>query len=199
MPPLRTPGAEHLAASPYCPDMAAPGAWQRHSGRIVCETEHIRLHRDRVTGPGRERGDYDWVETADQVRVAATSTVDGRLLFIDQDHYLVGRMLQLPGGSVDPGENNREAAARELDHETGLHGGAWTYHGAVHGLPGLSPARIHLWSARDLRQGPTCLEANEADITVVRLLPAEAAAAVRNGRITCAASVALVLATMPST
>lgn len=149
----------------------------------------FQAHRDEVTGPDGRRGDYDWVQAPDQVRVAAL--VDGQLLLVEQYHYLAGALWQLPGGAVDPDDDDAlSAARRELAEETGYHGGTWIGHGFLHPLPGLTNCRVHLWRVDQPTSGPTAAESSEADLRVP--LP-EAVAAVREGRLRCAPSAALVL------
>ncbi|MCO8303617.1 MULTISPECIES: NUDIX domain-containing protein [Streptomyces] len=55
--------------------------------------------------------------TADVV----TLTPDGNVLLIERDWPPYEGAWALPGGHVDPGESSREAAARELAEETGVH------------------------------------------------------------------------------
>jgi len=172
--------------------MSHEAPWTQHETTVVCVTEHLRIHRDMVTRPDGHLGHYDWLETADQVRVAAL--VGDEILLIDQHHYLIGRTLQLPGGNVDRSENDRQAAERELRQETGYRGGSWTRRGAVHPVPALSRARVHLWYAEHLDAGRASPEPTERDLRVVRLPLPEAVRATQDGRITCAASTALILA-----
>ncbi|MGP3777087.1 NUDIX domain-containing protein (plasmid) [Streptomyces sp. SDT5-1] len=55
--------------------------------------------------------------TADVV----VTTTDGYVLLIERGFAPFKGQWALPGGHVDPGETSREAAARELAEETGVH------------------------------------------------------------------------------
>ena len=171
--------------------MSASSPWSTAARQIAYDATHLRVHRDQVTFPDGQEGGYDWFETADQVRVAAL--VGSNVLLIEQHHYLVGRSLQLPGGNVDPPEADLDAARRELVQETGYHGGTWHNHGYLHPLPGLSPVRIHLWSVRGLVAGPANPESTERDLKVMPFSLRAAVSAAMDGRVTCSASVALIL------
>ncbi|MFD8276756.1 NUDIX domain-containing protein [Streptomyces flaveolus] len=172
--------------------MEQRGPWTRYDATTPYRTPRFQVHRDEVTGPDGRRGDYDWVQAPDQVRVAAL--VGGKLLLIEQYHYLAGVLWQLPGGSVDPGEDDAlTAARRELAEETGYHGGTWIGHGFLHPLPGLTDCRVHLWHVDQPTSGSAATEASEADLKVLRVPLPEAVAAIREGRLRCAPSAALVL------
>jgi len=176
----------------YSP-MEIRGPWRRHAQEVLCGTSRLVAYRDEVTLPSGGPGSYEWVRVRDQVRVAAI--VDGRLLLVEQYHYLPERtMWQLPGGDMDPGDPHSEAAARrELVEETGYRDGHWTSRGTLHPMPGLTPARVHLWSAERLTAGTASPEPGEADLKVRHIPLEEAVLAASDGRIGCAASVALVL------
>jgi ADP-ribose pyrophosphatase len=167
------------------------GPWQELASEVVLSTPHFDVHRDRVERPDGSPGQYDWISAPDQVRVAAL--VADTILLIDQHHYLIGRTLQLPGGSLEGEEGSEVAARRELQQETGFHGGVWAGAGTVSPLPGLAPTRVHLWSARDLTPGTATPEPSERDLRVVRMTLAEARDAVLAGRVQCAASALLIV------
>ncbi|MGW6011684.1 NUDIX domain-containing protein [Streptomyces sp. NPDC055210] len=169
------------------------GPWLRHSRTRLHAASHLTAYRDEVTLPDGRAGHYDWVDVADQVRVAAL--VDGCLLVVEQYHYLSGPMWQLPGGSVEPDdEDSGTAARRELAEETGYFGGDWSKQGAPQPLPALTPARVHLWRATGLTPGTATPDPFETDLRIHHIPLEEALSAVRDGRIACAASAALVLA-----
>jgi 8-oxo-dGTP pyrophosphatase MutT (NUDIX family) len=167
------------------------GPWQTISSEVVWETRRLRVSRDKVINPSGCEIDYDWVAAGDQVRVAAL--VADRILVVEQHHYLAGRLLQLPGGRIEPEEGALASAKRELAEETGYRGGRWTSRGSLFPLPGLTPARVHLWIARNPRPGEPNLEPGEHDLQVHELRLSEAVAAVAAGRIRCAPSATLIL------
>lgn len=168
------------------------GPWTCHGRVPLCATPRLNAYRDEVTLPHGERGTYEWVQVPDQVRVAAF--VSGGLLVIEQYHYLTGQMWQLPGGAVDPADGgSRTAAQRELAEETGYLAGRWSDKGSLYALPGLTPARVHLWSTIDPTPSDAAPEPAEADLEVLHITLDEALLAVRDGRLRCAASAALVM------
>ncbi|MFC8145869.1 NUDIX domain-containing protein [Streptomyces paradoxus] len=168
------------------------GPWTRHGRVPLCATSRLTAYRDEVTLPHGGRGTYDWVQVPDQVRVAAL--VEGELLVVEQYHYLAGPMWQLPGGAVEPVDRSScTAAQRELAEETGYRGGRWGDKGSLYVLPGLTPARVHLWSTIDPTPSRAAPERAEADLLVRHVSVEEAMVAVRDGRLQCAASAALVM------
>lgn len=167
------------------------GPWRTLTTDVPYRGRRLRVHSDQVLNPSGARIGYDWVETDDQVRVAAL--VADRILVVEQHHYLVGPLLQLPGGRVEPNEEVLTSAKRELAEETGYRGGRWTSRGWLYPLPGLTKMRVHLWMVRNPRPGTPSLEPGEHDLRVHEIPIAEAAAAVAAGRVRCAPSAALIL------
>ncbi|MFJ8036064.1 NUDIX domain-containing protein [Streptomyces sp. NPDC096032] len=172
--------------------MEERGPWTQRASSLLCSTSHFGVMRDEVTRPDGLRDHYDWVDAPDQVRVAAL--INEHLLLIEQFHYLVGPLWQLPGGTVDAEDADPCAAARrELAEETGYTSGTWSDCGFLYPMPGLTGCRVHLWRADYLSPGLASPESAEADLQVRHVPLREAARAVRDGRIRCAPSAALVL------
>lgn len=75
---------------------------------------------------------------------------------------------ELPAGTLEPGEDPREAAPRELAEETGYHAATWAPLCRFHTSPGLSDEVMHAFVASDLAPGPTNLQPDERASVHVR-------------------------------
>ncbi|MFQ3347338.1 MAG: ADP-ribose pyrophosphatase [Candidatus Azotimanducaceae bacterium] len=92
------------------------------------------------------------LESVDWVNVVALDG-QGRSLMIRQFRFGVGyTTLETPGGMVDPGEDSKTAAARELLEETGYVSQQWTYLGAVEPNPAYHNNLCHHWLAEDVHK-----------------------------------------------
>ena len=95
------------------------------------------------------------LESVDWVNVVALDA-DGRSLMIRQYRFGVGySTLETPGGMVDPGEDSKTAAARELLEETGFASDNWSYLGAVEPNPAFHNHLCHHWLAQDVYRAQT--------------------------------------------
>jgi ADP-ribose pyrophosphatase len=108
---------------------------------------------------------------------------DQRICFVENYRVAVGQtLLELPAGTLEPGEAPAEAARRELAEETGYRAG-WLEHLLSFWMsPGILDERMHLYLAGALVPGAMALEAGED----IRPRPAtweEALEMVRRGQI----------------
>ena len=95
------------------------------------------------------------LESIDWVNVVALDA-NGRSLMIRQYRFGVGyTTLETPGGMVDPGEDSKTAAARELLEETGFASDNWSYLGAVEPNPAFHNHLCHHWLAQDVYRAQT--------------------------------------------
>jgi ADP-ribose pyrophosphatase len=109
---------------------------------------------------------------------------DGRLVLIHNYRIAVGQeLIELPAGTLDPGETAAQCAARELTEETGYRAARVEPLVSFYSSPGILSEQMHVFLATGLMPGPTAHEAGE-QIRVTPLAHAEALAAIRAGRIT---------------
>ena len=77
------------------------------------------------------------------------------------------QLLELPAGTLEPGEEPLDSAKRELAEETGLHGGDWRLAGSFWTTPGFCDEHMHVYVATGLARGEASTEDDE-EIELVR-------------------------------
>jgi ADP-ribose pyrophosphatase len=77
------------------------------------------------------------------------------------------RLVELPAGTLEPGENPLETAKRELAEETGLSGGTWSEVTRFWTAPGFCRELMTLFYAEGVEPGEATPEADE-DLELVR-------------------------------
>ena len=77
------------------------------------------------------------------------------------------RLLELPAGTAEPGEEPLETAQRELQEECGLTGGAWRELAAFWTTPGFCREWMHLFAAEGVVRGEAA-PAEDEELEVIR-------------------------------
>jgi ADP-ribose diphosphatase len=120
---------------------------------------------------------------------------------VDADHvclvrnerYAIGRtLLEVPAGTIDPGESADQAAVRELREETGYEAGRMTRLAEWFVAPGWLTERMVLYRCDLLRAGPTDHQPDER-LEPVIVAWDDAVRMVSDGRIDDAKSVLAIL------
>ena len=107
--------------------------------------------------------------------------------------YAVGRtMLEIPAGTLEPGEDPAVCAARELADETGYRAGRLAPLLAINPSPGILSELLTVYLATDLAKGEPHREPGE-EIENVLVPVAEVLELIRTGGITDAKTVAAIL------
>jgi ADP-ribose pyrophosphatase len=87
---------------------------------------------------------------------------DPQVLMIRQYRYAAdGYLYEIPAGRLDPGEDPRDCAVRELKEETGCTAEQLDYLLTIYTTPGFTDEKIHLFMATGLTTGETKHEADE--------------------------------------
>jgi ADP-ribose pyrophosphatase len=140
---------------------------------VVQEPEQIRWQGKYITA--KTRGRWEYVSRARGIRAAVILAIDpdDHVILVEQYRVPLGRAcIELPAGLIGDeteGEDPAEAAARELEEETGYRAGRMESLGEFYSSPGMVSESFTLLRAHDLvRTGPGGGTAGE-DITVHRV------------------------------
>ncbi|HEY2071982.1 MAG TPA: NUDIX hydrolase [Gaiellaceae bacterium] len=108
------------------------------------------------------------VEHPGAVAIVSVDTA-GEIAFVRQLREATrGRLLELPAGTCEAGEEPLATAKRELQEECGLTGGEWTKLGGFWTTPGFSREYMHVFLAEGVEHGAASPEADE-EIELVML------------------------------
>ena len=114
---------------------------------------------------------------------------DGQVLMVEQFRLATGgTLLELPAGTLEPGEGSRDTAEREIEEETGMIAGSIEEIGAFFVSPGYCTEKITVYLATGLTPSTQRLDEDEV-VEVVPLPFDEAVARALDGRIRDAKSI----------
>ena len=155
-------------------------------GRVLgLRVDRVRLGNGRVS-------ELEVVRHGGAVAIAAVNAAS-EVLLVRQFRYATGDWLvEVPAGKLDPGEDPRAAAVRELEEETGFRAGAVEALGWVWTTPGFSNEKIWFYLARELAPSSQALEDDEV-LTVERVALLDIVEQALDGRLHDSKSVACVL------
>lgn len=140
------------------------GFWHSDEHETLAETRVFTLRRKRAVSPNdpERKGEFFVIEAPDWVNVIAL-TDDDQVVLIEQFRHGIEQItVEIPGGSVDPGEDPLAAGLRELLEETGYGGGRAELIGSVTPNPALMGNHCHTVLVRGVeRQGDAQLDGFE--------------------------------------
>jgi ADP-ribose pyrophosphatase len=114
---------------------------------------------------------------------------DGRLLLVTQYRHAAGRrLLEIPAGTLEPGEDPRDCAIRECQEEVGMIPRTIVPMGGLYVAPGYTSEYIHLFVCTDLQESALDADDDE-DLEVERLSVEHALQLIEAGHICDAKSV----------
>ena len=152
-----------------------------HNGRV------IDLDVDTVRFPDGSTGQLEMIRHPGAAAVLPFASdphgADPTILFIQQYRYAAnGPLIEIPAGRLNPGEDPKDCAQRELLEEVGVNAGRIERLTTIWTTPGFTDERIHLFWASDLTTGKHAREPDEF-IEVMPKPLSEALTLVRDGAI----------------
>ena len=162
------------------------GAEDIYKGRL------LHLQRKQVRLPNGETAQREIILHPGAVAMVPR-TSDGQILLVRQFRKAAERIfLEVPAGTLTPGEDIWKAAERELREEIGYRPGKLTKLGGIYVAPGYSTEYIHLFLAEELVHDPLTLDHDEF-IEPVAVTMEQALAKIRSGEIEDAKSISSLL------
>ncbi len=126
--------------------------WKEHSVKTVLNTVPFSVEEVGLTDLSCGKPishPFHRLLAPDWVNIVAV-TPDKSIVLIEQTR--VGPMeniLEIPGGVIDPGEDPKQAAQRELEEETGYVAKSWIGLGSINPNPAIMTNKMHMYLATD--------------------------------------------------
>ncbi len=118
--------------------------------RLLHRGRHFSFYQDEVELPEGRRTVRDIVGHPGAVAILPVLP-DGRIVLVKQYRYATRKMLlEIPAGTLEPGEQPLECARRELREETGYEAGEMVNLLSCFMAPGYSSEAIHFFIAREV-------------------------------------------------
>ncbi len=154
---------------------------------VVFAGRLITVYRDAVVLPDGEERVREIVHHPGAVAILAIKD-DGCVVLVRQYRHAIGRMsLELPAGTVEPGESPEVCALRELEEETGYRARGLRELVRFAVSPGWTDEELVVFIAEELELGKP-RPATDERLSVVELTANEVRAAIARGEISDAKS-----------
>ncbi|MEX0896099.1 MAG: NUDIX hydrolase [Patescibacteria group bacterium] len=115
--------------------------------QIVYKNKWMKVYEDAIELPDGKTGIYGHVERSNGAFVAVVNA-ENEILLVKLYRYPIGQLSwELPGGGIDEGETQLEAALREVTEETGLTLDTAEPIGAFYTLNSCSAEKSHVFIA----------------------------------------------------
>lgn len=141
-----------------------------------------------VTLPNGSRAEMAVVRHPGSTAVVPLLDNDTVVMELQYRHAVGDYLLEIPAGTMEPGEKPVDCARRELEEETGYQAKKMIELGAVHILPSYSDEITHVYIARDLHLTRQRLDQDEV-LEVVHHPLEQTFTMISDGRITDALTV----------
>jgi len=132
------------------------------SSQLIYDGQVVKLRVDTVRMPGGRETQREIVEHGDCVAIIAIDADDNVLLVKQFRKPVEKELLEIPAGSIDPGEDPVTTVRREMQEETGYLPQKVERLGGFYSSPGFCTEYLHLYLATDLTPSPLYAEDTES-------------------------------------
>ncbi|MFX3633558.1 MAG: NUDIX domain-containing protein [Candidatus Pristimantibacillus sp.] len=168
--------------------------WREETIKIdpIFEGKMITLQVDTVAMPDGRTATREIVKHPGAAAVMAL--LDGKLLVVEQFRKPLEKFqIEIPAGKLDPGEDPLEAAAHELEEETGYRAEQLQLVSAFYTSPGFADEKLYLYFADKVVPGEQHTDEDEyLEVDAITLEQAESY--IQEGRISDAKTIMAVYA-----
>ena len=159
-----------------------------HKTTALYRGKSYRFVREEISLPAGGRVEIGFVRHPGSTAIVPLFE-DGSVALTLQYRHPVGEyILEIPAGTMEPGESPETCARREVEEEIGWRAGELQALGGVHVLPSYSDEVIHIYVARQLTRTAQNLDEDEL-IQVVRYPFKAVMEMIAEGQITDAVSI----------
>jgi ADP-ribose pyrophosphatase len=159
------------------------------SRRPVYDGRIVKLSVQHVLLPNGVQTDLEVIEHPGASTILPFLDSEQVLLIRQHRHCAGGDILEVPAGTLQPGETPEACARREIEEETGYRAGRLEPLGWIWTTPGFTSEKIFLFVAHDLAPGHPSTDADEV-IAVERMSFRDALERAVRGEITDAKTIA---------
>lgn len=167
------------------------------TSKMMYQGRAFNVRRDQVRAPNGQVLDLDIVDHSGAVTILPIDE-QGQVWFVQQYRHPTGKLLlELPAGTLKPGEAPELCAQREVREEIGMAAGKLAKLGEFFLAPGYSTEYMHVYLATELYPAPLPGDEDEF-LSIVRVPASQLNTLVASGEIQDGKSIAaLYLAKLP--
>ena len=139
----------------------------------------VNIHNLKIEGKKVKR------EIIEQFSAGVILAFDGNdVILIKQNHFPQGKLLEIPGGKIEKGENPKQCAIREFEEETGYQAKNVKHLLTLDPNIGYSTLTIHCFVASEVKKIKKLKPNNENEfIEVIRINFKKLLKMIKNGKI----------------